>query len=146
MHLFVTNFFAPLFFVSIGLQVNFIQYFDVLIVVVFLVVAFVGKVLGATLGARLGGMTRRSAMAVGFGLNARGAVEIILGSIALDAGLITPPIFVSLVIMALVTSITSAPLMLYFMQKEQEIRLGLIWLFYLTFLTNRFKEWLLRWV
>ncbi len=120
MHQFVTNFFAPLFFVSIGLRVDFIQHFNVLIVVIVLVVAFTGKVFGATLGARLAGMTRRSALAVGFGLNARGAVEIILGSLALDAGLITQPIFVALVIMALVTSITSAPLMLYFMQREQE--------------------------
>lgn len=120
MHQFVTNFFAPLFFVSIGLRVNFVQHFDIRIVVIVLVVAFVGKVLGASLGARLGGMTRRSAMAVGFGLNARGAVEIILGSLALDAGLITQSIFVALVIMALVTSITSAPLMLFFLQGKQE--------------------------
>jgi Kef-type K+ transport system membrane component KefB len=120
MHQFVTNFFAPLFFVSIGLKVDFIQHFDLLIVVVVLALAFFGKVLGASLGARLGGMTRRSAMAVGCGLNARGAVEILLGSLAFDAGLITQPVFVALVIMALVTSITSAPLMLYFLRGEPE--------------------------
>lgn len=110
-HQFVTNFFAPLFFVSIGLKVNFVEHFDLLIVTVVLVLAFVGKVVGAGVGARLGGLDRRSAIAIGFGLNARGAMEIILGTLAFEAGLITQPIFVALVIMALITSIASAPLM-----------------------------------
>lgn len=110
-HQFVTNFFAPLFFVSIGLKVNFIQNFDPLIVAIVLVLAFVGKVLGASVGARLGGMSRKHSWAVGFGMNARGAMEIILGTLALNAGLISQPIFVALVIMALLTSLTSGPLM-----------------------------------
>ncbi|HSH13674.1 MAG TPA: cation:proton antiporter, partial [Desulfurivibrionaceae bacterium] len=117
MHQFVTNFFAPLFFVSIGLKVNFLQHFDWLIVSIILVLAFAGKVVGASLGARLGGMDGHRALAVGFGLNARGAMEIILGSLAYEAGLISQPIFVALVVMALVTSIASAPLMRYFLEK-----------------------------
>jgi Kef-type K+ transport system membrane component KefB len=110
-HQFVTNFFAPLFFVSIGLKINFIENFDPLIVSIVLVLAFVGKVLGATIGARIGGMSKNHSLAVGFGMNARGAMEIILGTLALNAGLISKPIFVALVIMALVTSLTSGPLM-----------------------------------
>jgi Kef-type K+ transport system membrane component KefB len=110
-HQFVTNFFAPLFFVSIGLKVNFIENFNLQIVVIILVLAFVGKVIGATLGARLGGMTKNHSLAVGFGMNARGAMEIILGTLALNAGLISKPIFVALVIMALVTSLSSGPFM-----------------------------------
>ncbi|NTV13534.1 MAG: cation:proton antiporter [Desulfobulbaceae bacterium] len=117
MHQFVTNFFAPLFFVSIGLKVNFLQHFDGVIVGVILVLAFAGKVVGASLGARLGGMAVRPALAVGFGLNARGAMEIILGSLAYEAGLISQPVFVALVVMALVTSIASAPLMRYFLEE-----------------------------
>lgn len=110
-HQFVTNFFAPLFFVSIGLKVNFIENFDLQIVLIVLILAYVGKVLGAFIGARIGGMSRNHSLAVGFGMNARGAMEIILGTLALNAGLISKPIFVALIIMALVTSITSAPLM-----------------------------------
>ena len=121
MHQFVTNFFAPLFFVSIGLKVDFIQYFDGFIVAIVLIIACVGKVVGASLGARLGGMNWHHAMAVGFGLNARGAMEILLGSLAFQAGLITQPIFVALVVMALVTSITSAPMIRYFL-KERAVR------------------------
>ena len=109
-HQFITNFFAPLFFVSIGLRVNFFQNFDIMIVGVVLVLAYIGKVLGATFGAYLGGIKLNNAIAVGFGLNARGAMEIILGTLALNAGIISPKVFVALVVMALVTSLTSAPL------------------------------------
>ncbi len=115
-HQFVTNFFAPLFFVSIGLKVNFVENFDVVIVSIVMVLAFVGKVVGASAGAYWGGMSRNNALAVGFGLNARGAMEIILGTLALQAGLITQPVFVALVIMALVTSLTSGPLMRRFVE------------------------------
>jgi Kef-type K+ transport system membrane component KefB len=114
-HQFVTNFFAPLFFVSIGLKVNFIQNFDLVIVLIVLVLAFIGKVTGASLGAYWGGLKRREALVVGFGMNARGAMEIILGTLALNAKLISEPVFVALIIMALITSLSSAPLMRKFL-------------------------------
>jgi len=46
-------------------------------------------------------------------------MEIILGSLAYEAGLINHQIFVALIIMALVTSITSAPLMRLFLEKKR---------------------------
>lgn len=110
-HQFINNIFAPLFFVSIGLRVNFITNFDLWLTLAIIFIAFVGKIVGAGLGARLGGFTWKESLAAGFGLNARGAMEIILGLIALENGLINEKVFVSLVIMALVTSMTSGPLM-----------------------------------
>ena len=116
-HQFVTNFFAPLFFVSIGLKVNFIENFNWFIVLFVLVLAYIGKVVGATAGAYMGGMSRNNSLAVGFGMNARGAMEIILGTLALNAGIINGQIFVALVIMAMVTSLTSGLLMKKFIDK-----------------------------
>jgi Kef-type K+ transport system membrane component KefB len=114
-HQFVTNVFAPLFFVSIGFKVNFIENFDWKLVTLVFVLAVGCKVFGASLGGYLGGLTKREALAVGFGLNARGAMEIILGTLALNAGLIDSPMFVALVVMALVTSMMSGPLMRRFL-------------------------------
>jgi hypothetical protein len=51
-------------------------------------------------------------------MNARGAMEIILGLIALESGLIGERLFVSLVIMALLTSIASGPLMKWMLRKS----------------------------
>lgn len=110
-HQFINNIFAPLFFVSIGLRVNFIDNFDFLLTLAILFIAFAGKIVGAGFGTRLGGFSWKESLAAGFGLNARGAMEIILGLIALENGLINEKVFVSLIIMALITSATSGPLM-----------------------------------
>ena len=108
---FVVHFFAPIYFVSVGLQANFVANFDLAMVVVIVLVACLGKVAGATLGARLGKLPARKALAVGFGMNARGAMEIVLASVALQYGLIDQRIFVALIIMAVVTSLISGPAM-----------------------------------
>jgi len=100
---FALNFFAPLYFVSVGLKANFLGQFDAgLVLPVFLI---------ACLGARLGGMPWRESMTVGVGLNARGAIEIILASVAMEHGLIDQRIFVALVAMAFATTLISAPLL-----------------------------------
>lgn len=110
-HQFINNIFAPLFFVSIGLKVNFLANFDWQLTLVIIVIAFAGKIIGSGWGTRLGGFTWRESLAAAFGMNARGAMEIILGLVALENGLINEKVFVSLVIMALVTSMSSGPLM-----------------------------------
>lgn len=117
---FVTNIFAPLFFVSIGLRINFIENFDLTLVLIFIVLSFIGKVSGSTLGARLSKFNKYDSLTIGFGLNSHGAIEIVLGTLALQAGIIQEKVFVALVIMALVTSITSAPIMSYFIKKGKE--------------------------
>ena len=122
-HQFVTNIFAPLFFVSIGLRVNFIANFDPVLVGLIVVIASVGKLLGCGLGARLGGMGRDEALAIGFGMNSRGAMEIILGILALQYGLIEEKVFVALVIMALLTSLASPPMMNLLLRKKDRISL-----------------------
>lgn len=117
-HQFINNVFAPLFFVSIGLRVNFILNFDLGLTLIILAIAFVGKIVGSGLGTRLGGFSWKESLAAGFGMNARGAMEIILGLIALENGLINEKVFVSLVIMALVTSMTSGPLMKWSLSRK----------------------------
>jgi|CZKU01.1.fsa_nt_gi Kef-type K+ transport system membrane component KefB/mannitol/fructose-specific phosphotransferase system IIA component len=110
-HDFVTNIFAPVFFASLGLRADFVKSFDLRLCVVVFLVATGAKVIGCTLGSRAGGMRWRPAAAVGFGLNARGAMEIILALLALEAGLLREQVFVALVVMALATSLVSGPTM-----------------------------------
>jgi Kef-type K+ transport system membrane component KefB len=117
-HQFINNIFAPLFFVAIGLKVNFLVNFDFWLTVVILIIAFAGKIIGSGLGSRLGGFKWNESLAAGFGMNARGAMEIILGLIALENGLINEKVFVSLVIMALITSMTSGPLMKWSLSRK----------------------------
>jgi Kef-type K+ transport system membrane component KefB/mannitol/fructose-specific phosphotransferase system IIA component (Ntr-type) len=121
---FVMNVFAPVFFASLGLRVDFVRAFDARLCVLVFGVATVAKVVGCSLGARAGGMPWKQAGAVGFGLNARGAMEIVLALVALDAGVIKEQLFVALVVMAIGTSLLGGPAMkalLYAHEPEEEV-------------------------
>ncbi|MEM6855046.1 MAG: cation:proton antiporter [Planctomycetota bacterium] len=110
-HQFVTNIFAPIFFASIGLRINFVEAFNPAAVGIVLVVALLGKIGGCYLGAKLAGLSKRESWGVGFGMAAQGAVGIILGQLAYQAGLISDELLVAIVIMALGTSLLAGPAM-----------------------------------
>lgn len=116
LHLFITNIFAPLFFASIGLRVNFIENFNLIIILLVLVLSYIAKVVGVGLGAYWSGLNKNESLAISFGMNARGSMGIILGLLALEASVIDNKMFVALVVMAIVTSITSGPLMKIFLK------------------------------
>ncbi|HEV7282864.1 MAG TPA: cation:proton antiporter [Pirellulaceae bacterium] len=120
---FVSFVFAPIFFAGIGLKVNFVTHFDPALVLIVLVIACIAKFLGAWLGARWGELPPRERWAVGAAMNVRGAMEIILGVLALQAGVIDERLFVALVVMALLTSAAGGPLMRYFLRRKQPGRL-----------------------
>lgn len=117
-HDIVTYVFSPLFFVSIGLKVNFVTNFDLAIVVFVLAISIAGKIFGGYIGARLSGFKNNKAIAVGFGMNARGSQEIVLGLVALQAKIIDEKIFVGLVIMTFVTIVMAGPGIKYFLSKQ----------------------------
>ncbi len=122
-HQIVTNVFAPFFFASIGLRTNFVSNFHLGLTATVVGVACLGKLVGAGWGARLGGMDRTSSLAVGLAMNARGAMEIILGILALQAGLIRENMFVAMVAMALLTSLISAPSINFLISRRRKLTL-----------------------
>lgn len=111
------GFFAPVFFASIGIHFEAQALVDApLIVFALLAAATAGKLLGAGLPARLHGMGGREAMAVGIGMNARGAVELIVADVAFRAGLFALPdpphpvvasLYSAVVITAILTTLTT---------------------------------------
>lgn len=123
-HQFVSFIFAPLFFASIGLKLNFAAHFDAQLTLFVIVIACVGKIVGCGLGARWGGIARREAWAIGVAMNARGAMEVIVGLLALQNGLIGNRMFVSLVAMAMATSLMSGPLIRKILRLKKPRRLG----------------------
>jgi len=106
---FVRSFFAPLFFAGIGLKADLIGNFAPMVVGLVFAVACAGKLVGCGLGALLSGLAWRQSAAVAMALNARGAMEIVLASIALRFNLIGQTTFVALVITALATSLIAGP-------------------------------------
>ncbi|MFT3710690.1 MAG: cation:proton antiporter [Archangium sp.] len=74
-------------------------------------VAVLGKWGGATLAGRASGQTWRDANAIGVLMNTRGLMELVILNIGLDLGVITPTVFTMMVLMALVTTVMTSPLL-----------------------------------
>lgn len=119
-HQFITNIFAPLFFVSIGLKVNFIQAFDPVIVLVIIVLGFLGKIVGCGFGAKLSGFNNNESLSIGFAMNSRGVLEIVLSLVAIQSGIISEEIFVAIIILVLSSSVLAGPLMSYFTKDSRK--------------------------
>jgi Kef-type K+ transport system membrane component KefB len=107
----VHSFFAPLYFGAVGLGLDLATHFDATLVAAVFLIACLGKLVGASLGARLGGLAWREALAVGAGMNARGAVGLLLASLAREVGLVDDRVFVALIVMALATSLLAGALL-----------------------------------
>jgi Kef-type K+ transport system membrane component KefB len=78
---------------------------------VIIVLAVFGKLGGSMLSARLNGMTWRESAAVGILMNTRGLVELVILNIGLDLGILSPALFSIMVLMALVTTLMTTPLL-----------------------------------
>lgn len=107
--------FLPLYFTLSGLKTQ-IGLLDTgvvwgyVILVIFL--ACVGKIAGCTAAARLCGMTTRESFTIGFLMNCKGLVELIVLNIGHDAGVLNDQVFVILVVMALVTTFMTTPVVI----------------------------------
>jgi Kef-type K+ transport system membrane component KefB len=78
---------------------------------VVILVATLGKFGGSTVAARMAGMGWRDSSALGILMNTRGLMELIVLDVGLDMGVLSPTLFTMLVIMALVTTFATTPLL-----------------------------------
>ncbi|MCH2205230.1 MAG: cation:proton antiporter [Lentisphaerales bacterium] len=120
---FISFIITPIFFATIGLQVNFFTSFDFGVVMMVLAIGTIGKVGGSWVGGKMVGMNNSESLAIGWAMNARGVMEIILGLIAFQAGLISESLFVALVVLALLTSMTSGALVQKILKRRVPINL-----------------------
>lgn len=98
---------APVFFVTAGFDVSFSIFTENLgLLIGIVVLATLGKIFGTALFYLPTGFGFREGVAVGAGMNGRGAVEIIVAELALAAGIITAEVFSILVFMAIFTTAT----------------------------------------
>lgn len=129
LEVFTAAFLAPIFFASAGLKVNFLALLvpqTLIFGLIVLAVACVGKFTGAYLGSRVGGLSHWEALAIGSGMNARGAMEIVVATIGLSLGVLNPQMYSIIVMVAIVTSLMAPPLLRWTLSKvvmgEEEAR------------------------
>ena len=116
---FVTYCLSPIFFGFIAVGADFIADFDIALVAIVLAIACVGKFMGASIGARITGSSWREAFGLATCMNSRGAMEILLANVALNAGLIDGRMFVALVFMAIVTSLMPGPILRQVLRRKE---------------------------
>ena len=107
-----TAFFAPVFFVSIGLNLSFHgvgRYWYLMII--FSILAILSKYIGGFLGARLDGFDRQSSSIVGTSMISRGEMALILVVLGLKESLITESMY-SLIVLVVLISTVAAPILL----------------------------------
>lgn len=83
-----------------------------------LAVSVVGKVLGGTAGARIAGQGWRDSFTIGSLMNARGMMELIVIKVGLDAGVINSAMFTILLVMAIVTTMMTTPMVTAFQKRD----------------------------
>lgn len=110
---FAVTLLLPLFFAMTGLRMraDALQSSDILLCVVVIAVATVGKLLGTWSAARSTGMASREAWRLGALMNTRGLMELIVLNLGYELGLLGDRLFAVLVIMALVTTAMTGPLL-----------------------------------
>ena len=117
----------PLFFVYTGLRTE-IGLLNTpylwWVAFIFIVVAVVGKFIGSAFSAKVLGETWKDSLSIGILMNTRGLMELIVLNIGYEMGILPPPIFVMLVIMALVTTFMTTPILslINFLFPEKRIR------------------------
>ncbi len=105
------SFLAPVFFAMAGLRVDLSLLGEGEALAwagAVMAVAIVAKFAGAFVGARMAGQSQRAAIALGAGLNARGALEIVIASVGLSLGVFSETAYTVIVIVPLVTSVFAA--------------------------------------
>jgi Kef-type K+ transport system membrane component KefB len=99
-------FVVPFFFVNIGLNFNYDYLVGNLPLLLFTIaIAFLGKILGTLIVKPFSKLSLKQLYLIGWGMNSRGAVELVIALLALNHGLITQEIFSALVATAIVTTL-----------------------------------------
>lgn len=106
--------FLPAFFAFTGMrtQIGLIdRWQDWMLCALIILVATLGKFGGSFVAARFAGIGRQDSAALGILMNTRGLVELIVLNIGLDMGVISPRLFTMLIVMALVTTFMTTPIL-----------------------------------
>jgi Kef-type K+ transport system membrane component KefB/nucleotide-binding universal stress UspA family protein len=127
----IIAFFMPVFFGTAGLSADLTVLKDpdlLLLTLGLIAIATIGKFAGAFLGGELGGLTRREALALATGMNARGSTEVIVATVGLSMGALSQNLFTMIVTMAVLTTLAMPPTLRWAlarlpMRKEEKERI-----------------------
>jgi len=108
------GFFIPIFFITVGVRTNLWLVLgnlrEIEVLVSLIIVGFVGKILGAYLASRLVGFNGRESLFMGLAMSARLSLIIAAAELGLSVGLISPSLYSTLILLAIVSVLLSPTL------------------------------------
>lgn len=113
--------FVPLFFVGIGLKIDFFKNFDIFLALFVSFIGIAGRFFGAWLGVTLSGASKMNRLSIAIAHTPGGAMEIVVGLLALEYRLISEPVFVAIVFGAVLSSVILGPWLSHSIKQRKEI-------------------------
>ena len=106
------GFVVPFFFVNVGLTFDINTFLaNIPMITVTVLIATLGKIVGTMIVKPVSSLSWKQLYYVGWGMNSRGAAELVIALIAIQYGLISPEIFSALVSMSLITTLILPPIL-----------------------------------
>ncbi|MCJ7614892.1 cation:proton antiporter [Candidatus Bathyarchaeota archaeon] len=106
------GFVVPFFFVNVGLTFDINTFLsNIPMIAVTVMIATFGKIVGTLIVKPVSSLSWKQLYYIGWGMNSRGAAELVIALIAIQYGLISPEIFSALVSMSLITTLMLPPIL-----------------------------------
>lgn len=117
-HAIANGFLGPIFIMSVAFHVSFDVFWQQpIFVIAVTLAAFIGKFLGVYFGGRISGFNNKDSTTMGFGMNGRGAVELVFAAVGIEMGILNNTHLSTLVFVAFITTFLS-PFLLKFMTRK----------------------------
>jgi len=115
-------FVIPFFFIGVGLNFDYTAFaLDIPLLLAITSVAIVGKLLGVLMVKPFTHLNWKQLHLIGWGMNSRGAVELVIALLALKAGLLTQQLYSAIVVMTLVTTVIFPFVLKYLIKRDPHI-------------------------
>jgi mannitol/fructose-specific phosphotransferase system IIA component (Ntr-type) len=115
--------FAPIFFVTIGLKIDFFENFNIYLALIITVIGILGRFLGAWVGASLSKKSRNDKLIIAVAHVPGGEMHIVVSLLALEYGLLTKQVFIAIVFGAIFSSIIMGPWLAFLIKRAKEVTL-----------------------
>jgi Kef-type K+ transport system membrane component KefB/mannitol/fructose-specific phosphotransferase system IIA component len=115
--------FVPLFFVNIGLKLDFIKSFDFFLVTFMCIIGIFGRYIGAWIGVSLTKIPRMNRSIIAIAHTPGGMMEVVVAYLALESGIINETVFVAIVFSAVFSSVIMGPWMRHALNKRTSVKI-----------------------
>ncbi|HBM15667.1 MAG TPA: hypothetical protein DD381_04895 [Lentisphaeria bacterium] len=119
----VYSIFVPIFFANIGIKMDFIANFNLFLILFVLIIGAAGRYIGAMIGVSLSEIPFLNRNLISLAHVPGGMMEIVIGLVALNSGLISEELFEAIVFSGVFSTIIIAPVMKNIMARRRIIRL-----------------------